>query len=197
MLSFTPQFAGLHTGRIFSDGHEICKPVVFRITLNGKVVRADGTSRTSVSPLRQPTFPKSISGTFKDTGDQDDDSVFTHNSSISHTRSTYSDTALMRPKLGHSRNMSGVNLLGPTGKPVSIPEEGAALDAPLHQGTMQLTSFNDLYSQKYTGIPHAASDVESTRREILTSTLGPGNTLTSETIELLEKDASLRAKKKP
>jgi len=201
MLSFTPQFAGLHTGRIFSDGHEICKPVVFRITLNGKVVRADGTSRknsASVSPLRQPTFPKSISGTFKDSdlpGDQDDDSVFTHNSLISHTRSTYSDSALMRPKLG--RNMSGVNLLGPTGMPVSIPEEGAALDAPLHRGTMQLTSFNDLYSQKYTGIPQAASDVESTRREILTSTLGPGNTLTPETIELLEKDASLRAKKKP
>jgi len=201
MLSFTPQFAGLHTGRIFSDGHEICKPVSFRITLNGKVVRADGTSRkesASVSPVRQPgLLPTSISGTFKesDLPEQDDDeSVFTRSSTISHTRSAFSDTALMRHKLG--RNISGVNLLGPSGVPVSIPEEGAAMDIPRHQGTLQLTSFNELYSQKYNGIPQAVSDIESTRRDILASTLGPGNTLTPETIELLQKDASLRAKKR-
>lgn len=186
MLSFTPQFAGVHTARIFSDGREICKPVVFRITLGGQAVREDAGRGTSI---RSKTLATSVSTTFTDDGSENA-SVFTQNSTLSRqTRSAYSDSEMVKGRRT-TRMDSGVNLLTPTGVPVAIPEEGS----PVHQ---HLTTFNDLYSQKYAGVKFVEADKESTRKEILHATLGPGKTLTAETIKFLEKDATSQIKRKP
>lgn len=187
MLSFTPQFAGVHTARIFSDGREICKPVVFRITLSGQAVREEGVKRGTL--IRSKTLKSSVSTTFTDDGSEDA-SVFTQNSTMS--RYARSDSEMLKDR--RTRMDSGVNLLSSTGVPVAIPEEGSPLGSPIQQ---HLTTFNDLYSQKYAGVKFAEADIESTRKEVLHATLGPDHMLTTETIKLLEKDASSQIKKKP
>ena len=183
MLSFTPQFAGVHTARIFSDGREICKPVVFRVTLGGQAVRED--NRGTMKTLKT----RSISTTFTDDGSEDA-SVFTQNSTLS--RYARSDAEVLKGRT--SRMDSGINLLTSTGMPVAIPEEGSPLPSPIHQ---HLTTFNDLYNQKYAGVEFAEADIEATRKEVLHASLGPGKMLTTETIKLLEKDATSEMKKKP
>ena len=190
MLSFTPQFAGVHTARIFSDGREICKPVVFRVTLGGQAVREDGDKRGT--SIRSKTLKiRSISTTFTDDGSEDA-SVFTQNSTLS--RYARSDSEMLKgPRT--SRMDSGINLLSPNGTPITIPEEGSLLPSPpIHQ---HLTTFNDLYSQKYAGVKFAEADIEATRKEVLHASLGPGNMLTTETIKLLEKDATSQMKRMP
>lgn len=188
MLSFTPQFAGVHTARILSDGREICKPVVFRITLGGHPVREDGGAKRGTL-VRSRTLKSSVSTTFSDDGSEDA-SVFTGNSTIS--RYARSDSEVLKGRTG--RMDSGINLLSSTGVPVAIPEEGGPPGSPVHQ---HLTTFNDLYSQKYAGVKFAEADVEATKKEVLHATLGPDHMLTTETIKLLEKDASSQMKKKP
>lgn len=190
MLSFTPQFAGVHTARIFSDGREICKPVVFRITLGGQPVREDdGAKRGTL--VRSRTLKSSISTTFSDDGSEDA-SVFTQNSTMS--RYARSDSEVLKGR--NTRRMdSGINLLSSTGMPVAIPEEAEGpLGSPVQQ---HLTTFNDMYSQKYAGVKFAEADIEATKKEVLHATLGPDHMLTTETIKLLEKDASNQMKKKP
>lgn len=186
MLSFTPQFSGVHTARIFSDGREICKPVVFRITLSGQAVREDGTKRGTL--IRSRTLKSSVSTTFSDDGSEDA-SVFTQNSTLS--RYAKSDTEMLKVQ---SRMDSGINLLSSAGVPVAIPEEGSPLGSPVQQ---HLTTFNDLYSQKYAGVKFAEADREATKKEVLHATLGPDHMLTTETLKLLEKDASSHTKRKP
>ena len=186
MLSFTPQFAGMHTARIFSDGREICKPVVFRVTLGGQAVREDGT-RDGAN--RGTLKTRSISTTFTDDGSEDA-SVFTRNSTLS--RYARSDTEMLKGRT--SRMDSGINLLSSTGSPVAIPEEGNLLPSPVHQ---HLTTFNDLYSQKYAGVKFAEADIEATRKEVLHASLGPDQMFTTETIKLLKKDAASEMKRKP
>lgn len=182
MLSFTPQFAGVHTARIFSDGREICKPIVFRVTLDGQAVREDGAKRGTLKT-------RSISTTFTDDGSEDA-SVFTRNSTLS--RYARSDTEMLRGRT--TRMDSGINLLSSNGTPVAIPEEGSMLPSPVHQ---HLTTFNDLYSQKFAGVKFAEADIEATRKEVLHASLGPGKMLTTETIKLLKKDATSEMKRKP
>ena len=187
MLSFTPQFAGVHTARIFSDGREICKPIVFRITLSGQAVREDEARRGTL--IRSKTLTSSVSTTFTDDLSEDA-SIFTQNTSLS--RHARSDTEMFK---GRSRLESGVNLLTPMGVPVAIPEEGSPLGSPINQ---QFTTFNDLYSQKHSGMPPLAEvDREATRKEVLHATLGPDKMFTMDTIKLLQKDASSHTKRKP
>jgi len=188
MLSFTPQFSGVHTARILSDGREICKPVVFRITLSGQPVREHGTRRGE--SLHSKTLTSSVSTTFTDDVSENA-STFTQNSTLS--RYARSDTEMVKSRTT-ARMDSGTNLLTPTGVPVTIPEEGIALGSPIRQ---HLTTFNDLYSQKYAGVKFAEADIETTRKEILHASLGPDKVLTTETLKLLEKDASNQIKRRP
>ena len=191
MLSFTPQFAGIHKARIFSDGREICKPVIFRITLEGQAVRADGVSAKRGPSIRSNTLKTSVSTTFTDDGSEDA-SVFTQNSATL-SRYARSDTDVLKAQ-STKRMSSGIDLLGTTGIPVPIPEEGTPLASPIHQ---HLTTFNDLYSQKYAGVKFAEADIEATKKEVLHTTLGPGKMLTTETMKLLAKDATSEIKRKP
>ena len=188
MLSFTPQFAGMHTARIFSDGREICKPVVFRITPEGQAVRADGVAKRGPS-IRSNTLKTSVSTTFTDDGSEEA-SVFTQNSATL-SRYARSDTEVLKAR-STKRMDSGINLLSTTGMPVAIPEEGTSLASPIHQ---HLTTFNYLYSQKFAGVKFAEADIKATKKEVLHATLGPGRMLTMETMKLLKKDATSEMRK--